>query len=234
LCSVRHCNVICHISSCDTQTCIQLAEHAKAQQCAAVLLLPPFYFAGVDPAGIEDFFTRVLSAIDMPVFLYNFPKHTGNSIPPDMYERLARKHANVVGIKDSSGSLETATAFAAAGPSLKVFVGNDRAALRVYASGLSGSITGACTGLPEPLLALAQAFASSDSSAAEESQRQIDEWHALLNEVGGAEIAEVKACIACRLPQPYPISCRPPLVSLSYEQLGQVRSWLQQRGSAPR
>lgn len=196
--------------------------------------MPPFYFADVDPAGIEDFFTRVLSAIDTPVFLYNFPKHTGNSIPPDMYERLARKHGHVAGMKDSSGSLETATAFAAAAPTLKVFVGNDRAASRVYSSGLSGSITGACTGVPEPLLALAQAFASNDSSAMEESQRKIDEWHVCLNEVGGAEIAEVKASIACRLSHPYPIACRPPLVSLSDGQLGQMRSWLRQRGSAPK
>ena len=37
-------NVIVHISACDVATCVQLARHAQRQCCAALLLLPPFYF----------------------------------------------------------------------------------------------------------------------------------------------------------------------------------------------
>lgn len=225
----RQGNVICHISACDTKTCIGLAQHAKRLNCAAVLLLPPYYFHDADPRGVEGFFSCVLSAIDIPCFLYNFPKHTGNSIAPDMYARLAAKHANIAGMKDSSGTLELAKAFAAAAPALRVFVGNDKAASQVYSSGLAGSITGACTGMPEPLLALAQA---KDSSAAAEAQGKIDEWHGLLEEVGGAEIAKVKACLAARLSHAYPIACRPPLVSLDSEQVGQVRAWIRRQGLA--
>lgn len=54
----------------------------------AALLLPPFYFAKVTDAGLERWLRLVLEAAQLPVFLYNFPDHTGNFISPDVFRRL--------------------------------------------------------------------------------------------------------------------------------------------------
>ena len=55
----------------------------------AALLLPPFYFAKVTDAGLERWLRMVLEVARLPVFLYNFPDHTGNFISPDLFRRLA-------------------------------------------------------------------------------------------------------------------------------------------------
>ena len=56
----------------------------------AALLLPPFYFAKVTDAGLERWLRSILEVARMPVFLYNFPDHTGNFISPDLFRRLTR------------------------------------------------------------------------------------------------------------------------------------------------
>jgi dihydrodipicolinate synthase/N-acetylneuraminate lyase len=50
--------------------------------------------------GVEAFLSTVLSKCMLPAYLYNFPKHTGNTITPEMYARLAVQHpAALAGIK---------------------------------------------------------------------------------------------------------------------------------------
>ena len=190
-CHGRGVRVVCHISCCDVSSSIQLARHAQQLQCAAVLLLPPYYFHAAEPAGVEAFFDSVVRAVELPVVLYNIPKHTGNSITADMYARLAAAHTHVVGIKDSSGTLDTPLSFAAAVPAGRVFVGNDKAAAQVYAARLTGSITGASTCMPEPLIALAQAASRHDAAAVAAAQQQINEWHELLDSLSAVEIPKV-------------------------------------------
>ena len=57
-------NVIVHISACDVATCVQLARHAQRQCCAALLLLPPFYFHDAEPAGLQAWLAGVLAGLD--------------------------------------------------------------------------------------------------------------------------------------------------------------------------
>ncbi len=117
-------SVISHVSCCAIDETLELCAHAKHVGCEAVLLLPPFYYHNAlpevgtlsflthcrsyllwsksDPVtqGIEAFLSAVLARCPLPVFLYNFPKHSGNTISPDMYARLAHQHPAVLaGIK---------------------------------------------------------------------------------------------------------------------------------------
>ena len=62
----------------------------EPRKVEAALLLPPFYFAKVTDAGLERWLRMILEVARMPVFLYNFPDHTGNFISPDLFVRLTR------------------------------------------------------------------------------------------------------------------------------------------------
>ena len=65
----------------------------------AALLLPPFYFAKVTEAGLERWLRLVLEAAQLPVFLYNFPDHTGNFIAPDLFRRLTHDFPLLRGVQ---------------------------------------------------------------------------------------------------------------------------------------
>ena len=41
---------------------------------------------------MEAFLSTVLSKCTLPAYLYNFPKHTGNTITPEMYARVFEGH----------------------------------------------------------------------------------------------------------------------------------------------
>lgn len=68
----------------------------------AVLVLPPFYFAGPLAPGVEAFLRECLTATALPAFLYHFPAHVQQSVSPEMYARLAKECSNLVGIKAST------------------------------------------------------------------------------------------------------------------------------------
>jgi len=52
------------------------------------MLLPPYYFAKVTDSGLEQWLRMVLEAARQPIYLYNFPDHTGNFITPELFKRL--------------------------------------------------------------------------------------------------------------------------------------------------
>lgn len=62
---------------------------------------PPFYYP-VPEADLARYFAQLADAIPLPLMLYNIPKITRLSVPPDVTDALSR-HPNVVGIKDSAG-----------------------------------------------------------------------------------------------------------------------------------
>ena len=81
---------------------IFLAEKAREIGCDAVVIAPPYFFP-LSQTMIERYFETIIDAVDIPVILYNIPLFT-QPLGYDLVRRLARK-TNVVGMKDSSGSM---------------------------------------------------------------------------------------------------------------------------------
>ena len=81
---------------------IYLASKAKAAGCDAVVVAPPYYYQ-LSQENIEKYFDTIADAVDLPVILYNIPLFT-QPLSYDVVKRLARRE-NVVGMKDSSGSM---------------------------------------------------------------------------------------------------------------------------------
>jgi 4-hydroxy-2-oxoglutarate aldolase len=85
---------------------VALAEVAAQLKYDAVLVRPPSYYATNLPApAMLGYFGNVADHSPLPVLLYNIPKCVPYQIPIEMIAELAQ-HPNIIGIKDSSGSVD--------------------------------------------------------------------------------------------------------------------------------
>ncbi|GGG83866.1 dihydrodipicolinate synthase family protein [Salipiger pallidus] len=89
-----------------------IANTLKAKELGyhAVLLATPFYTKPTD-AELETHFRAVLDATDMNIVLYSYPDKDGIEISTDLMDALA-DDPRIIGIKESSGSLQRAVTIA--------------------------------------------------------------------------------------------------------------------------
>jgi dihydrodipicolinate synthase/N-acetylneuraminate lyase len=85
---------------------VELAEAAAKLNYDAVLVRTPSYYAEqMSSAAVLHYFRSVADRSPLPVVLYNIPKCVPYQIPVEVVAELAT-HPNIIGIKDSSGSVE--------------------------------------------------------------------------------------------------------------------------------
>ncbi len=216
--------IVSHISSCSHRECLELLSHT-GDFADAVLLLPPYYYAGIDEEGGLAFMTAVLEKCTLPAYLYNFPEHTQLQITPRMVATLADRFECLAGVKDSGGNLAIATAYKQSVPRLQVFVGSDRWALEVLTLGLDGSVTGCANPVPEFLLDVAARFGSSDLEGARRAQTALNEWTSFRERVPVNQLALTKAAMGARVPG-FPAYVRPPFVTVDDQAARRIRSAL--------
>jgi dihydrodipicolinate synthase/N-acetylneuraminate lyase len=71
----------------------------------ALIRTPHFYRKQMQPANLLAFYRTVADRSPLPVMIYNVPPFTAYDIPAEVVMELA-EHANVIGIKESSGDVE--------------------------------------------------------------------------------------------------------------------------------
>ncbi len=85
---------------------VRFCEYAAELDYDLALVRTPFYYKGsMKPANILAYFRTVADQSPLPVLLYNVPPFTQYDMPPETVIELAA-HPNIVGIKESSGSIE--------------------------------------------------------------------------------------------------------------------------------
>jgi 4-hydroxy-2-oxoglutarate aldolase len=85
---------------------VELAEAAARYRYDAVLVRTPTYYSSqMSTAAVLHYFRSVADRSPLPVLLYNIPRCVPYSIPIEVISELAF-HPNIIGIKDSSGSVE--------------------------------------------------------------------------------------------------------------------------------
>lgn len=93
---------------------LRLAEFAAEQNYDAVLVRTPnFYTPQMGNAAMLNYYRMVADASALPVILYNIPKFSKYELPVEVIAELAF-HPNIIGLKDSSGSVERVAAVVAA------------------------------------------------------------------------------------------------------------------------
>ena len=143
----------------------------------AVMIVPPYYFR-MEGEALERFYDNLLERIHGPVYLYNFPDRTGYTIPPSLVLKLASRHSNLAGIKDTISGMdhtrELITVVKSAFPNFEVYSGFDENAAHNVLAGGDGCIGGLSNVVPELCAAWAQAMRSDDLPGIAAGQQTID------------------------------------------------------------
>jgi 4-hydroxy-tetrahydrodipicolinate synthase len=120
----------------------------------ALVKTPYYYKPAYKPENYIAHYRRVADASPIPVMLYSVPQFTGVALEPPEVAKLA-EHANIIGIKESSGNVQRVAEIIASVPSeFQVLVGS---AATVYPSitvGARGAILALASALPEKCVAL--------------------------------------------------------------------------------
>ncbi|MGD8444418.1 MAG: dihydrodipicolinate synthase family protein [Desulfobacterales bacterium] len=153
---------------------IFLAQKAKEIGCDAVVVAPPYYYH-LSQENIETYFESIADAVDIPNILYNIPLFT-QPISYDVVKRLAR-HENVVGMKDSSGSMVDFIHFIdkikIAGEDINVLTGREETLFPCLMVGGKGCVTATAGILPEIMVELYNAWKNQNYTEAKQLQESI-------------------------------------------------------------
>ena len=86
---------------------LRLTEYAAELGYDIAMVRTPHYYKGQmsNPANMLAFYRFVSDRSPLPILIYNFPQATGYDIPAEVVVELA-EHPNLIGIKESSGSIE--------------------------------------------------------------------------------------------------------------------------------
>jgi 4-hydroxy-2-oxoglutarate aldolase len=174
-----------------TAETIDLTNRAAALGYHAALVKTPHYFKAqmTDDALAEHYF-RVADAAKIPVLIYSVPQFTGVAVEAVLVCRLA-EHANIVGIKESSGNVHrVAEIIHMAPPGFLTLVGSASTFYASLAVGAVGGILALACALPEQCVELY------DEASAGHADRARDLQHRLLDTgtimVGRFGVAGVK------------------------------------------
>src|SRR5712671_6667383 len=98
---------------------LRLTEFAaKLDYDVALVRTPHFYRPQMKPEALLAFYRTVADRSPLPVLLYTVPPFTAYDLPLEVITALA-EHANIIGIKESSGNVEKVAAMVAASRHIK-------------------------------------------------------------------------------------------------------------------
>ncbi|WP_297109092.1 4-hydroxy-tetrahydrodipicolinate synthase [uncultured Devosia sp.] len=133
--------VVAGAGSNSTAEAVALAKFAEKTGANAVLSVVPYYNKP-NQEGLFQHFSAVASAIGIPVILYSVPGRTIVDLTVDTIVRLRDAHANIIGVKDATGSMERATMQRnKLGKDFILLSGDDSTALGFNAHGGHGCIS---------------------------------------------------------------------------------------------
>ncbi|MEM7424839.1 MAG: dihydrodipicolinate synthase family protein [Pseudomonadota bacterium] len=207
--------------ACALPDAYRLTEAAARYDCAATLMLPPFYYKGVSDEGLyrayADVIQRVGSA-NLRICLYHIPQVSGVPITLGLIERLVKDFPDtIVGIKDSSGDWQNTKAVIDNFPGFKVFPGAETFLLPGMRSGAVGCISATANINPGPIARLADNWQNDD---ADHQQAELDKVRTVITEY--APIPALKATVAHHSGDSEWRFVRPPLVDLDPDTAGDV------------
>jgi 4-hydroxy-tetrahydrodipicolinate synthase len=209
---------------------VRLTAHAVGLGCAGTLMLPPFYYKGVDDDGLYASYSEVIERVGndkLRIYLYHIPPISQVGISIDLIERLLKSYPEtVVGIKDSSGDwANTSAMLEKRWDNFRIFAGSENFLLRTMQDGGAGCISATANINPA---AIHNLFATWQSEGAAEAQAQLDAVREIVQ--GYPMIPALKAIVANFSGDPTWDAVRPPLVSLGSEQKKSLLESLEQHG----
>lgn len=124
---------------------VALTSAAREIGFAGALLLPPFYYKGIDAESLADHVGEVIGKagpFGLRIYLYHIPQNTGVPFGPETIARLRRRYPEiVVGLKDSSGDIGFSRSLAVEFPGFDVFPSSEGSLTEWKSSRFAGCIS---------------------------------------------------------------------------------------------
>lgn len=210
-------DLLCGVGAAGLSGSIELA-HIAQEEGAGALLVPCPYFFPYQQDDVEAFFQALASSVTIPIMLYNLPQFT-TGLQVETACSLIRDVPNIIGIKDSSGSLDILRALTQQGIPACRIIGNDGALVAALQEGLcDGVVSGVACVLPELIQSVYSDQAGRNISLLDEFIAQIDVFP---NPWGLKWIAEARGILQASFAQP--VSARRRLQSASL--MSWFRDW---------
>jgi 4-hydroxy-tetrahydrodipicolinate synthase len=148
----------------DTSALVEMASlYVHRFQPDALMSVAPFYNKPTQ-TGLIQHFGALARAVETPILLYNVPGRTACPIAPETVLMLSESHPNIIGIKESTGSVEAHIRlhqlFSARQASGQFFLvgGDDFFCLSSAVLGFPGLISVIANAFPAEMVALHQAL----------------------------------------------------------------------------
>ncbi|MEO6015550.1 MAG: 4-hydroxy-tetrahydrodipicolinate synthase [Devosia sp.] len=137
----RRVPIIAGAGSNSTDEAVSLTRFAEDIGADAVLSVVPYYNKPTQE-GLFQHFSAVAKATSLPILLYSVPGRTVVDITVETMLRLRDAHANIIGTKDATASMEKASMTRSRlGPDFVMLSGEDMTALGFNAHGGTGCIS---------------------------------------------------------------------------------------------
>ncbi|WP_150523442.1 4-hydroxy-tetrahydrodipicolinate synthase [Roseibium sediminis] len=169
--------VIAGAGSNNTREAIDLAQHAEKAGADAVLVVTPYYNKP-NQAGLKAHYKAIDSAVGIPIIIYNIPGRSVIDMTPETMAELYRDCKNVIGVKDATANLATASRQRhLCGPDFVQLSGEDITALGFNAHGGAGCISVTANIAPRLCSQFQDACTAGDYAKALEIQDKLTPLH---------------------------------------------------------
>ncbi|BCG95444.1 dihydrodipicolinate synthase family protein [Mesorhizobium sp. 131-2-1] len=124
---------------------VALTRTAREFAFAGALLLPPFYYKGIDAESLANHVGEVIAKagpFGLRIYLYHIPQNTGVPFGSETIARLRERYPDiVVGLKDSSGDIAFSRSLAVQFPGFDVFPSSEGSLAEWRSSRFAGCIS---------------------------------------------------------------------------------------------
>jgi dihydrodipicolinate synthase/N-acetylneuraminate lyase len=167
--------VLVHTGALTTKTAVDLAHHALEIGADAMAAVTPIFY-GLHEDALAAYFKSIAQAApQVPIFAYDIPHMAVNGISPGLARRMFEELPTLAGMKCSNQDAQAIRRLLDVIPEGRILLaGNEAIALGSLAMGAAGMISGLATAMPEPLIALTDAFNTGDLEKARYQQRLIN------------------------------------------------------------
>ncbi|RAI84409.1 dihydrodipicolinate synthase family protein [Algoriphagus yeomjeoni] len=141
--------VLVGISDCSFEESLDLAKCARDAGADILVATNPFYM-NIGQEELIFYFSKLADQVELPVFLYNMPSHTGINIDLETVKVLV-EHPNIIGIKDSSGDkkyFESLCDTFREHPEFTILVGPEEILMETMNMGGHGGVSGGANLFP--------------------------------------------------------------------------------------
>lgn len=189
----------------DTRHACALSETAENAGMDALLVVTPYYNKS-NAKGLVAHYREISENVSIPIILYNVPSRTGVNIPIEVYQELSESE-NFIGVKEASGSLQTALDIRLSCPKdFYIWSGNDDLTVPLMSIGAQGVISVASNVVPTEVKTMTNAALSGDFKHAARMQMELMPLiKALFSDVNPIPVKQAMKeigfdCGKCRLP----------------------------------